>query len=379
MTKSPDAPHIEEMTVSASRPHASSDSLRAHFVLTLSTQDRARRQKILHTLIAVQTGAMILILLSTIATRMRDPTFPLLPAFGLAVATALVGAIAAWLNKNDHFYAASNLFLLFTIALITVVMSYFGYRSNVPYFYLWPVVASGIILPGWSSFLFATLTAIIYVVSTLLQAYGLIVPAAPPTALSPEAKLLTGIPQVVLIFYLLALLISLSERSLERALRQSAERARELEHTHGELEHTVAELRAALERQRLLLETVRELSTPVVPIMEGVIILPIIGHVDEERGSQIVEALLEGITHHRARVAILDVTGVENVDQTVADVLRQSAQAARLLGAETILVGLQPEMAQALPRLSVELGTVTTRRDLQSGVEYALQLQGQQA
>jgi len=376
MTKSPDAPQTEETT--APPPQALKGDLLARFAPPLSTQERARRQKMLHTLITVQTGAVILILISTIATKMQDPSFPMPSTFGLAIATALVGAVAAWLNKNDYFYTASYLFLLFTIILIAAVMSYFGYKSNIPYFYLWPVIASGIILPGWSSFLFATLSAIAYTALTLLQAYGLIVPVAPATALSLEAKLLSGIPQVVLIFYLLALLISLSGRSLEQALRQSAERARELEHTKSELERTVAELRAALEQQRLLLETVHELSTPVIPVMKGIIILPIIGYVNEERGQQIIKALLEGITRHRARVALIDVTGVETVTRTVTNVLSQGSQAARLLGAEVILVGLQPGMAQALPRLNVELSTVTTRRDLQSGVEYALQLRGKQ-
>jgi rsbT co-antagonist protein RsbR len=379
MTESSEAPHTEKANESIPLLHSSSGNLQAHFAPTLNTQELARRQKMLHTLIAVQTGVVILILLLAITNKMWNPTFPLGPAFGLGVAAALVGAVATWLNKNDHFYAASYLFLLFTIALITTATSYFGSKSSIPYFYLWPVVASGIILPGWSSFLFATLSAIIYTIVTLLQAHGLIVPAAPSTATSSAAKLLTGIPQVVLVFYLVALLISLSERSLEQALRQNTERTRELEHTKTELERTVAELRTVIERQRPLVETVRKLSTPVIPVMEGIIIMPIIGHVDEERGQQIVEALLEGINRHRAQVALIDVTGVETVSQPVADVLRQSTQAARLLGAEAILVGLQSEMAQALLRPGVELGPVTTRRDLQSGVEYALQLRERRA
>jgi anti-anti-sigma regulatory factor len=132
-----------------------------------------------------------------------------------------------------------------------------------------------------------------------------------------------------------------------------------------------ADLESLVDTQRNLLETLRELSSPVIPIFEGIIVLPLIGHIDTQRASQILEGLLAGIEHYRARVVLMDVTGVPIVDTSVANHLLQAAQAARLLGAETVLVGVRPEVAQTMVQLGVEPLGLTTRADLQSGVEYA--------
>lgn len=136
------------------------------------------------------------------------------------------------------------------------------------------------------------------------------------------------------------------------------------------------DLQQTLATQEQLLETIRQLSTPVVPLLEGVILLPLVGHIDSRRAAQVMEELLVGVQRHRARVAILDITGVPVVDTAVANSLLRAAQATCLLGAEVILVGIRPEVAQTLVGLGVELRGLVTMSDLQSGIEYALRRMG---
>ncbi len=144
-----------------------------------------------------------------------------------------------------------------------------------------------------------------------------------------------------------------------------------------ETQRALEELRVASEQQRRLLEMIQELSTPLVPIVEGVLVLPLVGTIDSQRAQQIMDVLLQGIAQERARVVILDITGVPVVDTSVANYLLQATQAVRLLGAECILVGITPEVAQTVVGLGVELAGLITRSDLQGGVEYALGLLGQ--
>jgi anti-anti-sigma regulatory factor/GAF domain-containing protein len=132
-----------------------------------------------------------------------------------------------------------------------------------------------------------------------------------------------------------------------------------------------ADLKSLVDTQRGLLETLRELSSPVIPIFEGIIVLPLIGNIDTQRASQVLEGLLAGIERYRAQVVLMDVTGVPVVDTSVANHLLKAAQATRLLGAEAVLVGVRPEVAQTMVQLGVDHTGLTTRADLQSGVEYA--------
>ena len=125
-----------------------------------------------------------------------------------------------------------------------------------------------------------------------------------------------------------------------------------------------------------LLQTIRELSTPVLPIHEGVLVVPLVGRMDSERGRQLTEALLDGIQRHQAEIVIIDITGVRTVDTAVASHLIQTTRAAALLGTECVLVGIAPSVAQILVQLGVDFGSLTTRRDLQDGVAYAIERKG---
>ncbi|MDQ2997980.1 MAG: PAS domain-containing protein, partial [Chloroflexota bacterium] len=100
-----------------------------------------------------------------------------------------------------------------------------------------------------------------------------------------------------------------------------------------------------IQMQAILLE---ELSTPLIPITQNVVVMPLIGSIDSRRAQQVLNTLLQGITERHARVAILDITGVPLVDTQVAGALIRAAQAAQLLGAQVVLTGIRPEVAQTL-------------------------------
>jgi rsbT co-antagonist protein RsbR len=138
-----------------------------------------------------------------------------------------------------------------------------------------------------------------------------------------------------------------------------------------DLEHALAELQAAIVAREQLTMTVRTLSVPVLPILEQVLLIPLVGEIDTERAQIMLERLLEGITTGRARIAIIDITGVPLVDESMVDWLMQATSAARLMGARCILVGIGPEVAQALVASGANLASLTTRADLRSAVEYA--------
>jgi len=118
-------------------------------------------------------------------------------------------------------------------------------------------------------------------------------------------------------------------------------------------------------------QIIRELSTPVIPISEAVLILPLIGEIDSQRAQQILDAILDAIKEHRARVLIMDITGVPVVDTQVAHHLLQATQAAKLLGATAILVGITPEIAQTMVQLGVDFSQIITKSTLQASLEYA--------
>ncbi|WP_437806486.1 PAS domain-containing protein [Sorangium sp. So ce1078] len=118
--------------------------------------------------------------------------------------------------------------------------------------------------------------------------------------------------------------------------------------------------------------TIRELATPLMPIAHGVLVMPLIGALDPERASRIIEALLDGVGAHQATIAIIDITGVRSADAHVAGVLLQAARAVKLLGARVVLTGIQPAIARTLVDLGVDWQGLVTEATLRGGIDYAL-------
>lgn len=128
------------------------------------------------------------------------------------------------------------------------------------------------------------------------------------------------------------------------------------------------------ERERVLRqqqEAIRELSTPVLRVRDRLLILPIIGLIDSDRARQLTEQLLNAIREFRARVVVMDITGVAAVDSKVANHLIQTVDAARLLGTTVILTGVSPATAQTIVTIGVDLSRIQTVGDLQGGIDLA--------
>jgi len=143
-----------------------------------------------------------------------------------------------------------------------------------------------------------------------------------------------------------------------RLFRQTIERQRELEE--------------ASRRQELLIQTIVDLSSPVASIAPGILVMPLVGGFDDRRANHFIETLLEAIRERGAQIVLIDIAGVPIVDTSVANYIIQAAQSARLLGAEMVLVGISPAIAQTMVHLGIDLRHITSRADLESGFAYAL-------
>jgi rsbT co-antagonist protein RsbR len=124
-----------------------------------------------------------------------------------------------------------------------------------------------------------------------------------------------------------------------------------------------------IERQQ---QELLDLSTPVIKLWDGIVAVPLIGTLDSERTQIVMENLLESIVHNEATVAIIDITGVPTVDTLVAQHLLKTVAAARMMGAECIISGIRPQIAQTIVHLGVDLGNVTTKSTLADALRIAL-------
>jgi rsbT co-antagonist protein RsbR len=113
-------------------------------------------------------------------------------------------------------------------------------------------------------------------------------------------------------------------------------------------------------------------ATPVIKLWDGIVAVPLIGTLDSARSQVVMETLLESIVEQQARYAILDITGVPTVDSLVAQHLMKTVAAARLMGAECIVSGIRPAIAQTMVHLGLDLGTVVTRASLADALGYVL-------
>jgi rsbT co-antagonist protein RsbR len=141
------------------------------------------------------------------------------------------------------------------------------------------------------------------------------------------------------------------------------------EQRRADVEHATLQ-EQVIEAQRAAL---REVSTPLIPLAEDVVVMPLVGAIDSQRAQQIMEVLLEGIAQYQADTVLLDISGVRVVDTQVADALLRAARAVQLLGAQIILTGISADVAQTIVHLGADMGRIMTRANLQEGLRYALE------
>jgi GAF domain-containing protein/ABC-type transporter Mla MlaB component len=181
---------------------------------------------------------------------------------------------------------------------------------------------------------------------------------------------------------LLKLLASLSAIAVENARLYSyvQHRTEELHDTEVQLQRELREReraeaeRAALQEEIIQVQNARlaEMSTPIIPITDRIMVMPLIGTMDRQRAQQVLTTALQGVQSHRAEVVIIDITGVKLVDTDVASTLIGTAGALRMLGAHAVITGIRPDVAQALISLDVDFSAMVTLGTLQNGIAYAL-------
>jgi anti-anti-sigma factor len=139
-----------------------------------------------------------------------------------------------------------------------------------------------------------------------------------------------------------------------------------------------AEARGRLQEEviRVQAAALAERSSPLMPITDDVLVMPLIGTIDADRGEQILETVLTGARQRGARITIIDITGVRSIDARAAAVLTGAARALRLLGVEAVLSGTSPAVAETLVGLGAPLTGIVTCGTLQAGIQYALRRLG---
>lgn len=147
----------------------------------------------------------------------------------------------------------------------------------------------------------------------------------------------------------------------------------ELERQRADMERLhMVQIAAQQAQQAQLISTIRELSTPIIPVYAGILVLPLVGSIDSHRATEIAENLLEAIAAQQAQIVIIDITGVPVIDTSTANHLLTTARAVNLLGSQIVLVGISAEIAQTIVQLGVDLQGLTTLANLQAGIAYAL-------
>ena len=173
-----------------------------------------------------------------------------------------------------------------------------------------------------------------------------------------------------------AQLQELAARLEAKEQESAAERDRLSEQLQALQERAESERELYEELMRMQDNLIAALSTPLLPVAERVLVMPLIGSIDEARAARILEVLLTGVTSQRARTVILDVSGIERFHAVNARVLLRASEAIRLLGSELIVTGLTPTHALSLLQLGVDVSRLVTRGELRAGIEHALRRRG---
>jgi rsbT co-antagonist protein RsbR len=171
-----------------------------------------------------------------------------------------------------------------------------------------------------------------------------------------------------------SLALMASEQQLQQQAISLQARTAEAELRQQETASAMHKLETAMNERDDLALSLQEATLPVMPVHDQVIVLPLVGSIDSTRAVQLTTTILSNVQRTNARAVIIDVTGVPLIDTQVAGVLLKSAEAVRLLGATTVLVGIRPEVAQTIVGLGLSLNSITVRADLQSGIKAALEM-----
>ncbi len=347
--------------------------------------DVARRERATRVIIATFSATVLVATLIFIAAWLVGAVSYAFPVSGLVASLFFIGSIM--LIQNGYWRITSYVPSLVTFLAAAYGNYLQGVETGSVLFYLLTVLLAGIAenrLAQWGTLLLSFVT---YVGIGVAYSHGyLTVTDADPNPLVRWTFNLT------LSIIMAILLQGFLHRQLQEALDQTRKYIAQLAETNSQLSQEVEERQwAESERARLLeeqavlqqevieaqRETLQELSTPIIPLIDvpgqgTIITMPLVGSIDTLRARDIMRSLLAGISEHRARVVILDITGVSVVDSGVAGHLNKAIQAARLKGARVIVTGISDAVAETIVELGINWQNIETLRDLQTGLRSAL-------
>lgn len=307
------------------------------------------------------------------------------PPMLLAVGSALL------LLHRGRFRLAVNVAVVGWIIALGMGLFFSGLRSggNSLLAFMVPLTLSGLLLGRSGLRLSVALSAALVGVIAALEMF---VPGVVGLMAGRQPSPLSIYITFMLVVIVVSLIIDRFGDALYNALRASQAREEELGRLRDTLETTVTERTASLQRAledgeqreahltrtlddlRTSQATIRELSAPVIPVLPGVLVTPLIGALDSYRATILSDNILSAVERMTARYVIFDITGVPIVDTQVAKAMLQAAAAVRLLGAQVLLVGVRPEVAQTIVALGVDLEMITIYSNLQEAVEALLSL-----
>jgi rsbT co-antagonist protein RsbR len=328
--------------------------------------ERQRRLRILQIINAL--GAVGAVMVIVVLALLVDESSPIRTRLllGMVALLALIG-VSWMLARTGKLEAGTHVLfggVVVTMTLVGVLTD--GSRSQAPYVLFAPIVGAPLLLsPRWS-FGYALLA---YVASVLVYVLG-------PDPFS-SADLVFRMVSFAIYYSVVAVLAFQAAQGYARLIQALLGRTRDLEQAQSGLEDRVSErtsaLQEALEQLQHSSATIRAMSVPVLPVAAGVLALPLIGTIDHARALSIRDELLTAVHRQRAHTVLIDVTGVHEMDQRVTSAMLEMIQGVRLLGTQSILVGIRADTAQTMAELGLDLNRIVIRRDLQSGLEYALQ------
>jgi anti-anti-sigma regulatory factor len=353
---------------------------RERFFPQLPAEELERRLKLFHLLLLMQTVATIPLAVISILDSGQ------LWIMALCLAMILVAALGYWVARQGSLHLGV-FFLLFTqLAFLTFFVAFYGTRGPIPIFFAWPIMVAAILAETPITLLTTALVTMLYGGLAALELYQVwTLPLFEPGFFAfwhqPDdpytmQRFLTDTVDIIVAYWGVAFLVWIASRSLQQALKHSRNQRREMESYRAELEESMIKLHQTTEELQASLELVQRVGNPVLPIFEGILLVPLIGGLESQRARAVMDHILQETAKRRADVVIIDITGVSIVDTAVAGALIQTSFGIRLLGATPILVGIRAEVAETMVELGVDLGETITRASLQEGLEYALETMG---
>jgi anti-anti-sigma regulatory factor len=335
--------------------------------LTLPAYERAQQALFRQILNAVRLAVIVVLVLSL--GGLAFPNMRTIPIGLLAVLLAIqfgVTEAGRWLMGKGRPRAAATLFVVLTLIVATAVAGVLGFPAFAALAGGVLVAISALLIGPRHTFALGAIVILLFIMLSLADRQGWL--AAIEITREAWPALLIQIGFVVAATGVLMVVCTLASERLQSSVREARERAAEAERAHAAQAALNQRLEREVGEQRRLLDVIQELETPIMPVLKGVLVLPMVGHMDSRRLEQIEARLLQRVVADRATLVLIDITGVPLIDTLVAGALVRLGKAIRLLGAHVALTGFQPATAQTLVGLGVELEFVKTYATLQDAL-----------